>query len=69
MVSEIERRRKIDSILSPPIAEANKLATELKLKSDLLKIKMAEAKAAVALSKSRTNKFTAAKRATNMKLK
>ncbi len=69
MESEIAKRRRIDGILSPPIREANKLATELKIRSDVLKIKMAQAEAAVALSKSRMNKFNAVKRATKLKLR
>ena len=63
MVSEIERRRRIDSVLSPPIAKANKLASELKIRSDALKLKMAEAEAAVALSKSKMKRASAATKA------
>lgn len=53
MASEIERRRKIDAVLSPPIKKANILASQLKAKSDALKIEIAKTEELVKLSKLR----------------
>ena len=58
MVSEVEKRRKIDKILSPQIKKANEMATELKLKSDKLKVEMERASAMVKASKLRNAKRT-----------
>lgn len=57
MVSEVEKRRKIDSVLLPPIKKANELANKLKLKSDALKIEMEKARVAVRVSKVRNAKL------------
>jgi hypothetical protein len=57
MPSEIEKRRKIDQILSPPIAKANKLAIELKTKSDGLKSILDATSAKLKLIKARQRKL------------
>lgn len=57
MPSEIEKRRKIDSILSPPIQKANALATELKTKSDGLKAVLDQTSARLKQIESRRRKL------------
>ncbi|MGI6589131.1 MAG: hypothetical protein ACOX1V_00490 [Candidatus Iainarchaeum sp.] len=69
MVSEVEKRRKIDKILSPQIKKANEMATELKLKSDKLKVEMERASAMVKASKLRNAKRTKLARAQAKKSK
>jgi len=53
MESEIERRRRIDNILSPSLEKANKLASALKSKSDSLTKQIAEAQELVNRSRLR----------------
>jgi hypothetical protein len=57
MPSEIEKRRKIDAVLSPPIERANKLAAELKTKSDLLESQLKSTRELLSRIKSKEMKL------------
>ena len=48
MASQIEEQRRINQVLLPPIKKANELATNLKKRSDLLKIEIAKTQALLA---------------------
>ena len=65
MVSEIAKRRKIDRILSPPIEEVNRLATELRARSNAIKSKLLETEAFLKARKAKLTKEALVKRNQN----